>query len=264
MVVPVEEQTFDDELRSMKTKDDDDKLDPEDPHNSRRMGPSRSQWEAIVQVPGINPVLTEERVKMHQQPGKEEKRWLPEGAEEQVGRPDGNPTAGASRQSKQEKRGIHDAHMGNRQGQYFVAGGREDETRSELQPRTNEATVGPIKPATGPLKVQVQIPEAADEILDPRSKQKKNRGRPCKAYQEKRSSQSTISRTEDQPLWGPGDLDPGGGTAPLVLGGRSVSDQGSLNYLDSRPYCSNYDTHVWKKGEALCCPPLQFLFQHRQ
>jgi hypothetical protein len=31
MVVPVEEQTFDDELRSMKTKDDDDKLDPEDP-----------------------------------------------------------------------------------------------------------------------------------------------------------------------------------------------------------------------------------------
>lgn len=90
-------------------------------HKSRRMGPSRSQWEAIVQVPGINPVPTEENVKMHQQPEKEEKRRLPEVAEEQVGRPDGDPTAGASRQkssrrNKQEKRGIHDAHMGSHQG----------------------------------------------------------------------------------------------------------------------------------------------------
>jgi hypothetical protein len=74
-----------------------------------------------------------------------------------------------------------------------------------LQLKTSEATVEPIKPATGPLKVQVQIPEAADEILDLRSKQKKKIGRPCKAYQEKRSAQSTMSWPEDQPLWGPGD-----------------------------------------------------------
>jgi hypothetical protein len=61
------------------------------------MGPGRTQWEAIVQVPGINPVPTEEKVTINQQPGKVETRWLPEVAEEQVGRPDGDPTAGASR-----------------------------------------------------------------------------------------------------------------------------------------------------------------------
>jgi hypothetical protein len=55
------------------------------------------------------------------------------------------------------------------------AGG--DRLRQVLQPWRGEATTGPIKPSTGPPKVQIQMPEAAKQISDLGAKQKKQRGR---------------------------------------------------------------------------------------
>jgi hypothetical protein len=84
-----------------------------------------------------------------------------------------------------------------------VKGAKESKIGYEMQPRADEVTMGHIKPATGPLKVQVQTPEAAEEILDFRPEQKKKKGRPHKASKEKELSQGIKPRAEDQPPLGP-------------------------------------------------------------
>ncbi len=105
--------------------------------------------------------------------------------------------------------------------------------------RDEQGHHGTIEPTTGSLKVQVQMPEAAEEFLNLRFKQKMKRGKPCKGSQEKGPSQNAVPHAGNHPLQDPGDWDPEGDAVVLVPGRGSVLDQGSVNSLDPEPCCSN-------------------------